>query len=183
MKMSHEGQLQLLINESNRTTKEDYLKEFATLFIWMESYSQYIYDLCDIFISISTVKKDFNIIKNKIQNEQIEENANTKLKTILRVFETLCSILLDNTFFENNYSMISELVNKGMSLEKILDLHSKNIYRINILYLLQEYLNSQRQSSNVISNLIQLFSDEEKMKDQKELPPIIKKEMNLINSL
>ena len=176
-------QLQLSINESNKTTKEDYLKEFATLFIWMESYSQYIYDLCDIFISISTVKKDFNIIKNKIQNEQIEENANTKLKTILRVFETLCSILLDNTFFENNYLMIRELVNKGMSLEKILDLHSKNIYRINILYLLQEYLNSQRQSSNVISNLIQLFSDEEKMKDQKELPPIIKKEMNLINSI
>ena len=179
-------QLQSSIHESNRTFNEDnkdYLKEFASLFIWMESYSQYIYELCDIFISISKVKKDFNIIKSKIQNEQIEENKNTKLKTILRVLETLCGILLDNNIFENNYLKISEILNKGMSLEKILDLHSKNIYRINILYLLQEYLFSKHQSSNIISNLIKLFNDEEKMKDLNELPPIIKNEMRLIKSI
>ena len=196
----------LLINKRFPEQKEDIFQDICYKILWIESNSEIIFKLIDIYNNLSEYINDLldkikSVINSGIVNYEVSERSPKNKKeaneAIYLIFESLLIIILNNDLIiskeENKVKFfqflqtVKQLYDIANQVELNLMLFSKNIFTIFVFLSIVNCLNKyQLGEHEVLLKIIQMLNEENKYLEDKEINKVsdkLKEEYNYLKEL
>ncbi len=193
----------LLIDKRFPEPKEDIFEDICYKILWIESNSEMIFKLIDIYNYLSEfirdllneIKKviDSGIIKYEV-SERSPKNKKEANEAIYLIFESLLILILNNELITNEkenkvqlfqfLQTVKQLYDIANQVELNLILFSKHIFTIFIFLTIVNNLNKyQLGEHEIIFKIIEMLNDENKYLEAKEINKVSEKLLEEYNYL
>ena len=196
----------LLINKRFPDKKEDIFVDICDKLLWIESNSEIIIKLIDIYNYLSEFIDDLldkikaiidsGVVKYEV-SERSPKNKKEANEAIYLIFESLLIVILNNELINNKQGdkvkffqflqTVKQLYDIANQVELNLILYSKHIFTIFVFLSIVNCLNKyQLGEHEILLKIIEMLNEENKFLEEKEIDKVsdkLKEEYNLLKEL